>query len=306
MTLLWALVLILLGAGLLAAIWGIGIERHLRVIRHEEQTIDVLPIGSQPIRVLHISDFHLAPWQKRKLAWIHRLAALEVDLVVDTGDNLGHSRAISPTLAALGDLGAKPGVFVNGSNDYYAPKARNPFSYLAAPSERHSQVRLDTKTLTNAFESWGWLNLNNSGGSLVVNGTKIGFVGIDDYHDGLSDLASIASNKAKLEQQEAPQVFIGVTHAPYLAVIDAMNDAQVPLLFGGHTHGGQVCIPGYGAIVTNCDLPTKAAKGLSSWSRGGNQLWLNVCAGLGHSIFAPVRFACRPEVRIVTLVAKKA
>ena len=304
MALLWVL-LALVGIGLLAAFWGIGIERHLRVVRYEEQTIDVLPVGSQPIRVLHISDFHLAPWQKRKLAWIARLGNLDIDLVVDTGDNLGHSCAIAPTLAALTPLGAKPGVFVNGSNDYYAPKARNPFSYLAAPSERHSQVRLDTKALTDGFESWGWLNLNNAGGTLVVKGTRIGFVGIDDFHDGLSDLTGIGRNKAALESQDNPEVFIGVTHAPYLAVIDAMNDSQVPVLFGGHTHGGQVCIPGYGAIVTNCDLPTKAAKGLSSWSRGGNQLWLNVCAGLGHSIFAPVRFACLPEVRVITLVARK-
>lgn len=304
MFLFWV-VLSFLGLGLLAGFWGIGIERHLRVIRYEQQNIDVLPVGSQPIRVLHISDFHLAPWQKRKLAWIARLGNLDIDLVVDTGDNLGHSKAIAPTLAALSSLGAKPGVFVNGSNDYYAPKARNPFSYLAAPSERQSQVKLDTKTLTDGFESWGWLNLNNSAGILTINGTRIGFVGIDDFHDGLSDLPSIAKNKAALQVQTDPQVFIGVTHAPYLAVIDAMNDSQVSVLFGGHTHGGQVCIPGYGAIVTNCDLPTKAAKGLSSWSRAGNQLWLNVCAGLGHSIFAPVRFACRPEVRVVILVAKE-
>jgi uncharacterized protein len=302
MTWLWALI----GICLLAAVWGIGIERHLRVVRYEDQSIDVLPVGSEPIRVLHISDFHLAPWQKRKLAWISRLGNLNIDLVIDTGDNLGHAQAIAPTLAALSPLGSKPGVFVNGSNDYYAPKARNPLSYLAAPSERQSQVRLDTKTLTDGFESWGWLNLNNAGGTLIIKGTRIGFVGIDDFHDGLSDLPSISQNKTVLEAQSEPQLFIGVTHAPYLAVIDAMNDAGIPLLFGGHTHGGQVCIPGYGAIVTNCDLPTKAAKGLSSWSRGGNQLWLNVCAGLGHSIFAPVRFACRPEVRVLTLVAKKA
>lgn len=295
---------VLLGLAALAAIWGIGIERHLRLIRFEEQSIAVLPAGSAPIRVLHISDFHTAPWQKRKLAWIAKLAQLDIDLVVDTGDNLGHARAIDPLLAAMTGLGAKPGVFVNGSNDYFAPKARNPFSYLAGPSERSSQVPLDTKKLTDAFENWGWLNLNNRGGVLNVNGTKVGFVGIDDFHDGLSDLDSIAANRSRLEAAEQPSVFIGVTHAPYLAVIDAMNAAQVPVLFGGHTHGGQVCIPGYGAIVTNCDLPTKAAKGLSSWSKNGNQLWLNVCAGLGHSIFAPVRFACRPEVRVLTLVAR--
>jgi predicted MPP superfamily phosphohydrolase len=296
---LWAL----LGLGVLAAVWGIGIERHLRVVMVEQQSLAVLPAGAKPIRVLHISDFHLAPWQKRKLAWISRLANQDVDLVIDTGDNLGHQNAIQPTLMALNGLLSKPGAFVNGSNDYYAPRARNPFSYLVAPSKRESNTPLDTKKLTDGFETAGWLNLNNHGGVLTVNGTTLGFVGVDDHHDGLSNLDSIQESKAALERAGKPQVLLGVSHAPYLAVIDAMNDAGVSALFAGHTHGGQVCLPGYGALVTNCDLPTKAAKGLSSWSRNGNQLWLNVCAGLGHSIFAPVRFACRPEVRIVTLVA---
>jgi predicted MPP superfamily phosphohydrolase len=294
----------LLSLAIAAAVWGIAIERHLRVVHEEEQTLAVLPAGANPIRVLHISDLHLAPWQKRKLAWISRLAKQTFDLVIDTGDNLGHVASVAPTRVALKGLLSKPGAFVNGSNDYYAPQLRNPLSYLRAPSERGSNVPLNTKQLTDGFETAGWLNLNNRGGSLTVNGTQLRFVGVDDFHDGLADLESIDVSKRELGM-EKDEVLIGVSHAPYLAVIDAMNDAGVQVLFAGHTHGGQVCVPGYGALVTNCDLPTSAAKGLSSWSRGGNQLWLNVCAGLGHSIYAPVRFACRPEVRILTLTAKQ-
>ena len=304
-TVLWfaigGLAVFIAALGLLAAIWGVLIERHLRVIRREEQTLAVLPAGSAPIRVLHISDFHLAGWQRRKGAWIARLAALDIDLVIDTGDNVGHITGIPAVLTALSGFAGKPGAFVNGSNDYYAPLPRNPFSYLRAPSERVSQTPLDTQTLVSGLENLGWLNLNNRGANLVVYGVRIGLVGIDDMHDGLADLESVPVSKAALGEVD---VLIGVSHAPYLAAIDAMNDAGVQVVFAGHTHGGQVCIPGFGALVTNCDLPRKAAKGLSSWSRGGRQMWLNVCAGLGHSIYAPVRFACRPEVRIVTLVAE--
>ena len=57
---------IILAIGALAAIWGIGIEPYLFVIRRE--SLRVLPVGSQPITVLHIGDLHVAPWQKRKLA----------------------------------------------------------------------------------------------------------------------------------------------------------------------------------------------------------------------------------------------
>jgi predicted MPP superfamily phosphohydrolase len=298
---LGALSVAIVSLGLLALAWGVLIERHLRVIRTEEQTLAVLAKAAEPIRILHISDFHLAPWQRRKLEWISTLGGLNVDLVVNTGDNLGHPDAIAPALKAIQPLGAKPGVFVNGSNDYFAPKPRNPLSYLRAPSERVSETPLDTAQLVSGFESLGWLNLNNRGGQLVVKGSRIGFVGIDDMHDGLADLESVARSVAEIGAVDA---LIGVSHAPYLAAIDAMNDSGVSVLFAGHTHGGQVCVPGFGALVTNCDLPRKAAKGLSSWSRNGRQIWLNVCAGLGTSIYAPVRFACRPEVRIITLVAR--
>ena len=68
----------------------------------------------------------------------------------------------------------------------------------------------------------------------------------------------------------------------------------------GHTHGGQLCLPFYGAIVTNCDLDRSRAKGASRW---GANMALHVSAGIGTSPFAPLRFCCRPEATLLTLVA---
>jgi predicted MPP superfamily phosphohydrolase len=133
----------------------------------------------------------------------------------------------------------------------------------------------------------------------VINGLNIGFIGVDDAHDDLDDISSLKSQSSRLS---ASDIVIGVSHAPYLRVLEAMAAANASMVFAGHTHGGQVCVPGYGALTTNCDLPTKNAKGLSSWSFAGRDLILNVVAGLGNSIFAPVRFACRPEVRLLTLL----
>ncbi len=76
------------------------------------------------------------------------------------------------------------------------------------------------------------------------------------------------------------------------------------LVMAGHTHGGQLRVPGVGALVTNCDLPTRQARGLSTWSSGGREAWLHVSAGLGTSPYAPVRFACRPEATLLTLVER--
>ena len=292
-------VLTILAVGLLAFAWGALVERNRFTVVAEE--LAVLPVGSAPIRVLHISDLHLAPWQKRKLAWISKLSELQPDLVVDTGDNLGHRDAIRPTLAALENLMKIKGVFVNGSNDYHAPEIRNPLAYLRKPSSPTHKEVLPTTRMTDVFEAQGWLNLNNKAGTLTIAGTRIGFLGLDDPHDELAWYETLDQQRSDIGKQD---LIIGVAHAPYRKVISEFGERGAELVLAGHTHGGQVCLPGFGALITNCDLPAKFAKGLSEHEVGGKKVWLNVCAGLGTSIFAPVRFFCKPEVRLLTLIAK--
>ena len=67
----------------------------------------------------------------------------------------------------------------------------------------------------------------------------------------------------------------------------------------GHTHGGQLCLPFYGAIVTNCDLDRSARQRRLPV---GADTALHVSAGIGTSPFAPLRFFCRPEATLLTLV----
>jgi len=289
----------LAGLAIAVFLWATLIERNAYVVRNE--SLRILPRGSEPIRVLHIGDIHLAPWQKRKQRWVSSLARLQPDLVVNTGDNLGHIDAVEPALSALAPLMKLPGVFVNGSNDLRAPVPRNPFEYLLKPSERSEGPELDTAKLHADFRAAGWLNLNNREGQLSINGVKLGFMGVDDAHDDLDDLDSLRVQRNRLD---GSGLIIGVSHAPYLRVLESMTVSGASLIFAGHTHGGQVCVPGLGALTTNCDLPVKYAKGLSSWTFGGRHSVLNVVAGLGHSIYAPVRFACRPEVRMLTLLPR--
>jgi predicted MPP superfamily phosphohydrolase len=238
------------------------------------------------------------------MRFLKSLAKEDFDLVVNTGDNLGHKNAIKPLLDALSPLLSKPGVFVHGSNDYYAPELRNPFGYLFRPSAKPHDLEggtgalvpgtLNTKELTEGFEAAGWHNLNNRSKELVVKGTSIRFVGIDDYHIGLSDLKSVS---------ESNQFTIALTHAPYMKVIERFTSVGASVIFAGHTHGGQVRVPFVGALTTNSDLPNKFARGISGWEFTAKSSILSVVAGLGNSIFAPVRFFCRPEVRIITLTS---
>src|SRR5687768_448772 len=111
------------------AVTGYAVAETRRFVLREA-TMPVLPPGRTPLRVLHLSDLHLTPGQRRKQAWVRDLGSLRPDLVVNTGDNIAHRDSVPVLLDALGDLLTVPGVFVFGSNDYYSPTLRNPLRYL--------------------------------------------------------------------------------------------------------------------------------------------------------------------------------
>ncbi len=310
---------LLAGAGAAAFAYGSLVERKAYTLR--EVSVPVLPAGAQPIRVLHLSDLHMAPWQRDKQEWVRSLARFRPDLIVETGDVLGHARGLEGVRAAYEGFRGIPGVFVHGSNDYFGPQLKNPLKYFLGPSKKNgsSAPRLDTAALTAFFTDLGWTDLDNRAAGLEVRGTHLEFFGVDDPHIRFDRVASIPGALDELREndpfsddnawpdegprEERQAVTIGVVHAPYRRVLDAFVTYGASMIFAGHTHGGQVCVPGVGALVTNCDIPRAQARGLSVWRHAFRSAYLNVSAGLGTSIFAPVRFACRPEATLVTLTA---
>lgn len=294
-------------AGLGALGWATLVEPQLFTLRR--YTLPVLPAGSSPLRLLQVSDLHMIPGQERKKAWVRSLADLEPDLVVSTGDNLSHLDAVPHALEAMAPLLELPGGFVLGSNDYYAPTLKNPWLYLTDDYARAPEDRalLPTGELVEGLASRGWAYLDNSRSLVDVDGRTIELVGVDDPHIERDDYAAVAGPAAP-----DAELTVGVTHAPYQRVLDAMTQDGLPLVVAGHTHGGQLCLPGYGALVTNCDIDRGRAQGVSRWWPGAgaevgarppaDAAWLHVSAGLGASRFAPVRFACRPEAVLLTLV----
>ncbi|WP_136054798.1 metallophosphoesterase [Microbacterium sp. K24] len=291
-------------AGVAAAVWGIGIERYLFTVR--EATASALAPGSAPIRVLHISDAHMAPWQHRKQDWLASLAQLKPDLIVNTGDNLGHRDGLEGIRRAFDAFAGIPGVFVHGSNDVVGPSPRNPLRYFLGPSKKqHEPEALDTDAMDRYFtDELGWTDLDNAATRMSLAGNPVDLFGVNDAHRDWDRLDLLPAAVDALGSPDAGTTRIGVTHAPYQRVLNGFIDLGADAIFGGHTHGGQVCLPGYGALVANCDIPLKQAKGLSTWSRDGRTVPLNVSAGCGHSIYAPVRFACRPEATLLTLTAR--
>ncbi|HEY5336280.1 MAG TPA: metallophosphoesterase [Mycobacteriales bacterium] len=278
----------LTGAGAIAyaALW----ERQAFTLRRYD--VPVLVPGSRPLRLLHISDVHMLGRQTRKQGWIRDLARLVPDVVVSTGDNLAGPDGVAAMLHAYEPLLDRPGAFVFGSNDYFGPTPKNPLRYF---NPRHRRVvgdELPWQDLQRGLVDAGWHDLTNARTVIEADGRRLAFRGVDDPHLRLDRLPLVAG-------AVDADVAIGVVHAPEPRVLDTFAADGDALLLSGHTHGGQLRVPGFGALVTNCTLDRARARGLSRYAGS----WLHVSAGLGTSPYAPVRFACRPEASLLTLVA---
>ena len=203
-----------------------------------------------------------------------------------------------------------PGAFVMGSNDYHAPTFKNPARYLLpdARVEREDKVPLPTESLAKAFTDAGWVDLDNRRGLVELrDGRTVGLVGMDDPHLDLD----VMPEPGRAPGEEDAVLRLGVVHAPYKRVLNQLKDDGVDAIIAGHTHGGQLCLPFYGALVTNSDLDRGRASGLHGWpgprpdrDGGERSTWLHVSAGAGTSPYAQVRFACRPEATLMTLTAR--
>jgi len=284
------------GAGAVTVAYAAGIERRRWTLR--EATLPVLAAGSRPLRLLHLSDLHMTPGQASKQRWVAELAALEPDLVVDTGDNLAHPRAVPAVVAALGPLLERPGVFVFGSNDYFGPTPKNPLHYLMSRQNRPSGPPLPWRDLRAALVECGWHDATHAQLRLDVGGLTVAVAGVDDPHLGLDRYNRVAGSPTG-----DPDLRLGLTHSPEPRVLDRFAADGYDLVLAGHTHGGQLRVPGVGALVANCGLDRSRVRGPSRW---GTHTRLHVSAGLGTSPWAPVRFACPPEASLLTLVPRDA
>ena len=260
-----------------------------------KSSIRLLPRGCRDIHILHVSDLHLTPSNKRLIADIKSFINLKPDLVIVTGDFLAHKDAINPLIAALDELLDLPGLFVFGSNDYYGPRFKNPLLYLRKDTGGQKLgKKLPWQRLQKHLIQRGWKDLNNKKVEIKVNGVVIRACGTDDAHINLDDYKNIVGTGIF-------DISIGITHAPYGRVLNAMSKDQTNLIFAGHTHGGQVRLPWFGgsrSLTTNCDLPNWRSRGLTKLP---NEPFLNVSAGMGVNPFMPFRIFCSREVSFIKL-----
>jgi predicted MPP superfamily phosphohydrolase len=280
----------LLAAGAVTAVWPF-VEPQLPVLRRIR--VPVLPAGWAPLRLLHLSDLHLLPRHERRAQWIRRLGAHEPDLVVSTGDHVSSADAVGLLADTLGALTADgtPAVFVPGNNDYFSPVWPSPLGYLRQGPPRRRKPDLPWDRAAAMLCDRGWTDLTHQRTTLQVGGRPVVLTGTDDAH--------LRRDRYGLVAGPVRGFGLGITHTPQRALLRSFERDGHALVLAGHTHGGQLRLPGAGPIVTTCDLPRWRARGLTRGEGG----WLHVSAGLGSSPYLPVRFCCRPEATLLDLVA---
>ncbi|WP_205570071.1 metallophosphoesterase [Actinomyces lilanjuaniae] len=323
-----------LGGGVLA--YSL-LEARRPVLRRLE--VPVLAPGQPPVTILHLSDLHLTAHTEALVSWVRGLARLSPDVVVNTGDNLSLASGLEPLSRALEPFLRLPGAFVMGDHDYRSTVFKLPTRYLRHDPRTADRPGSDPDALPwekvrDLQSCGGWVDLTNRRGLLHVGGYGIELVGVDDPHvdrdvfpapaPSAHPVGSPGDPPVPLTDTWGRRLRLGLLHAPYRRVLEAMEADGVSLALAGHTHGGQLCVPGYGALVTNCDLDRSRASGLSWWQTGQagrtssprvtaaasqgqagsprpSGMYLHVCAGLGTSPYTPVRLACPPQATLLTL-----
>ncbi len=276
----------LIAVGVCCVLWGIFVER--RRYRLVRRRLDILPAGTAaPLTVLHLSDLHFVRKDRRKAAFLAGLPRADVTVV--TGDFLAEPEAIETTVAAVRTTrGHLASWFVLGSNDYYTPKPLNYLAYFRGKRKPRRAAWGRPDELVAQLCADGWDDLTNVRRHIDLAGLPVELLGLDDAHIAWHDL--------RVAPRSAPERFgFAVMHSPDSAPETAVLGYE--LMVAGHTHGGQVCLPGIGALVTNCSLPSRLVSGLASM--GGSVL--HVSPGLGTSKYAPFRFFCRPEATLLEL-----
>ncbi len=261
-----------LAATLTAAAVGHGVFIGPRRIEatHTEITLTGLPEEFDGLRIVHLSDFHRGRWvsesQIEKSGEMAR--ALSPDLVVLTGDMVtGSASYVRSCLEALGPIPSAHGTFaVLGNHDWWAGAV----------------------VIRRALRKAGIVVLSNSAIRLGAKNRHIWLLGVEDMWSPVYSLAGALSAVDDL----APRILL--CHNP--DVLPAAARWNIDLVLSGHTHGGQVCIPGFGPLL----LPIQQGKWLASGlqRRGRTQIYVNRGVGL---VAPPVRFLCPPEVALITM-----
>ncbi|MCP3136325.1 metallophosphoesterase [Pyxidicoccus xibeiensis] len=257
-----------LAGGLALVVGGDAVLGRPR-LRRRTVRVEGLPPELDGYRIGQLSDVHCGPHvpEARVASWVSRLNGLDLDLVTVTGDLITHgSSHVDAVARALGGLRAKDGAFAcMGNHDYFT----------------------DGEHFVRELQRHGLQVLRNRGVVVERGGARLYVAGVDDTWTSRHDLGRALAARP----EGAPTVLLA--HDP-----DLFPQAQargVELTLSGHTHGGQLAVPG----VRRLSL----ARFITRWTAGlyrQGRSWLYVNRGAGTT-GPPVRLGAPPELAVITL-----
>ncbi len=256
------------------------------------------PPISRDLRILHISDLHMTSGTSGKLDELAFLRRRQWDFVMVTGDLIDDDSGIEPVCRFLGSLESACGKFaVLGNHDFKCIRIRSRAQWL------YNFVRI---VLLNKSSGMGEANdigrlassLAGNGVCLLRNETAEGKLpgggefqvfGIDDPTTGRDRPEKLYHNKKNAALR------LVLTHSP--SAISKLSRLEPELVLCGHTHGGQIRLPGLGALATRSDAGRRNCSGLVEM----DGCRLHISPGVSAGRLFPLRFMARPEVTEIVL-----
>jgi predicted MPP superfamily phosphohydrolase len=265
-------------AGSVCYLWGLAIEPHRISMSEITVTSPHLPAGAKPIRLLHLSDFHVERLTRREETMLHLVQAAQPDLIVITGDYLNASYKSDPTAIKqvrrlLARLTAPYGVYaVLGT----------PSVDLASVAPYHfagTNIRLLRREAIEVD---------------LGEGRRLAILGLDCTHD-LDYDGQLLGQLGQVAPGDMTRIFL--YHSPELMPVAPDHDLDLYLC--GHTHGGQVRLPGFGAVFTSAATGKRYEMG--RYDEGRTTLYVSRGIGLEGYSTPRLRLFCPPEMTLVTL-----
>ncbi|MFL6207408.1 MAG: metallophosphoesterase [Pyrinomonadaceae bacterium] len=270
------IVFTLAGLGLLCFAYGYFVEPYWPEVAHVRIESAKLPQGTRPIRLVHISDLHSDPQPRLETRLPDIIAAEHPDLIVFTGDAINSPEGLPVFKQCL---------------------------------TRLAQIA-PTYAVQGNWDAWNWLDLDRFAGTgarelkseavkLDVAGTSIWIAGMPVSGDWISGETPSARRQFDRTLGAIPPDAFSVFLYHYPDEIEPVAARKVDLYCAGHTHGGQVALPLYGALITLSRFGKKYEAGLYHVG----QTWLYVNRGLGMEggPVPRVRFCARPEVTVIEI-----
>lgn len=266
-----------------------GYAHYLEPRRFRVRTVEVpAPQLTRDLTILHLTDFHLRSdrhWQNKIGGLIEMLKPLRADLVLFSGDFLEKECGIPLLEAILKQLPAPSARYaIWGNHDYY----HYTFYHLFAPKV-YRGIEWDRGVLKGALRAAGVVILDNTNAVIPWGDAQVVIIGVNDFYAQKHDIPKA------FEGAPATGLRILLTHSPEL--ITVMSGLSVDLVLAGHTHGGQITLPGFGPLASRSELPRRKICGV--YQHNGSTVIIN--NGLGEGRFIPFRLLTPPEVVLITL-----